>query len=320
MTQLSISALIPVKNGSPFLGSFLPSLVKNMRSQDEIVFVNDHSEDDSFNLIVNYFKKYDKLKVQVINNKDKGLVSALNLGINNCSNNWIARFDVDDKYTSDRIESQRELINDETVAIFTDYEFFLTGNESLGSMPTAINSIATKISLVNSQRTPHPGALINKAAVKSVGSYQKNDFPAEDLSLWLRLAKIGDLTGVPRTLLQYNFNPNSTSFLRRKEVIAKKHELILKYGIPVESAKLFISEMDGIFGSYRKHQLPIRRELHSYNDLIKLSKYGYFPRFKPSKVHFKFVQAMLQPSYILELNKMNLERNKRKDLRDRYAQ
>jgi glycosyltransferase involved in cell wall biosynthesis len=320
MTQLSISALIPVKNGSPFLGSFLPSLVKNMRSQDEIVFVNDHSEDDSFNLIVNYFKKYDKLKVQVINNKDKGLVSALNLGINNCSNNWIARFDVDDKYTSDRIESQRELINDETVAIFTDYEFFLNGNESLGSMPTAINSIATKISLVNSQRTPHPGALINKAAVKSVGSYQKNDFPAEDLSLWLKLAKIGDLTGVPRTLLQYNFNPNSTSFLRRKEVIAKKHELILKYGIPVESAKLFISEMDGIFGSYRKHQLPIRRELHSYNDLIELSKYGYFPRFKPSKVHLKFLQAMLQPNYILELNKMNLERNKRKDLRDRYAQ
>jgi glycosyltransferase involved in cell wall biosynthesis len=320
MTQVGISALIPVKNGSRFLSSFLPSLVANMRSQDEIVFVNDHSEDDSFNKINNYFKNFDKLKVQVIDNKDQGLVSALNLGLENCSNDWIARFDVDDMYTPDRIDSQRELIKDETVAIFTDYEFYLNGNMSLGTMPTAVNSIATKISLVNSQRTPHPGALINKTAVKSVGSYQKNDFPAEDLSLWLRLAKIGDITGVPRTLLQYNFNPNSTSFLRRKEVIAKKHELILKYGIPVESAKLFISEMDGIFGSYRKHQLHIRRELHSYNDAIKLSEYGYFPRFKPSKLHLKFLQAMLRPNYILELNKMNLERNKRMDLRNRYAQ
>lgn len=320
MTHLGISALIPVKNGSSFLGSFLPSLVTNMRSQDEIVFVNDHSEDDSLSKIVDYFKNFNKLKVQVLNNKGEGLVSALNLGLDNCSNNWIARFDVDDKYTSDRVESQRELIKDETVAIFTDYEFYLNGNESLGTVPTAINSMATKISLVNSQRTPHPGALINKEAVKSVGSYQKNDFPAEDISLWLRLAKIGDITGVPRSLLQYNFNPNSTSFLKRNEAIAKKHELIIKYGIPNESVKLFTAEMDVIFDSYSKHQMPIRRELLSYNDLITLSAYGYFRRFKPSKIHLKFLQAMLRPNYIIELNKMNLEKKKRKSLRNHYAQ
>jgi hypothetical protein len=80
--------------------------------------------------------------------------------------------------------------------------------------------------LVRNLRTPHPGALIRKSAALSVGGYLQSDFPAEDLSLWLRLMPQGKFASVPMPLFTYTLNGGSVTGLRRKEMISKRVELI----------------------------------------------------------------------------------------------
>ena len=98
------SILLPIYNGSQFLKQSIDSNLKTMRTEDELVVVNDGSTDITTKDLTDW-EKYDS-RIRVINRKHFGLVSSLNFGISICSNEYIARSDVDDIYRPDRIAKQ----------------------------------------------------------------------------------------------------------------------------------------------------------------------------------------------------------------------
>jgi glycosyltransferase involved in cell wall biosynthesis len=157
---------------------------------------------DNSKHIIEEFAKSDN-RISLISTKGIGLVSALNLGLKSVKHNWVARFDVDDEYFEYRLEEQRKLINSNTVGIFSDYQFISNNGVDLGTMYSAIFPACTAISLLSSQRTAHPSVLFSREAVQDVGGYLSEDFPAEDLSLWLRLSHVGDLSNESDYLTKY---------------------------------------------------------------------------------------------------------------------
>jgi glycosyltransferase involved in cell wall biosynthesis len=197
-----ITLLMPIKNGERFLPEAIKFLEKNASPEDEILIVDDNSQDQTKSMLMTWAKF--NSNVTIVNNPKSGLVSALNFGLKMARHEWIARFDVDDRYPSSRIEETRKYINRDTVAIFTDYQFTTDSGLRLGVVPSAIQANHTAPSLVSSQRTAHPSVCFNKFAVKEVGGYVEEDFPAEDLSLWLRLSTIGRIITVPKNLLFCN--------------------------------------------------------------------------------------------------------------------
>jgi glycosyltransferase involved in cell wall biosynthesis len=245
-----ISAVVPIKNGEKFLSKFLPQVIKNLDYSDEIVIVNDRSTDRTESIVKEWASKY--LQIRLINNTESGLVSALNLGIRESSFDWIARFDVDDSYSDDRLKKQRELISSETVAIFSDYEIMGSGKFPLGTIHSPISPLACSLSLISSQRTAHPSSIFNKNAFKFVGGYRKGDFLVEDLSLWLRLSRIGDLVSIPQSLLKYNLNRNSVSMQNREEMKKNKKKVMSEIGISpdhlkqIENFEVSVSLYEGV--------------------------------------------------------------------------
>ena len=223
----SISALLPSKNGARYLHRLIPRILTMLGENDELIVVNDGSTDDSTLLLANLAKIDTRLKVLVT--EGVGLVSALNLGIGNAKHPWIARFDVDDEYSLDRINLQRQLIGDDVAVIFSDYTFMSSGGFLLGTVPGAILSNPTKLSLVSSQRTPHPVALFNRAKVLSAGGYRVGDFPAEDLGLWLRLTKEGKFLSVPESLLNYRLSGGSISSSNRGMQLKQKSRMTVDF-------------------------------------------------------------------------------------------
>ena len=225
MTKASnaLTVLLPVKNGEKYIHKSLECIVANASSEDEILIINDGSSDKS-ELILKSWAIKDS-RINIINNHGRGLVNALNLGLNESNKNWIARFDVDDIYPNYRLQKQRSIIGKDVSAIFCDYSLWSSKIRNVGVIPSAVVSQAVSLSLINSQRTPHPGVLYNKEAVLSVGGYRNEDFPAEDLSLWLRLSKIGKLVSVPEILLNYRISKTSITGLRRQEALMKKQYL-----------------------------------------------------------------------------------------------
>ena len=223
----SICALLPVKNGDAYLNSLIPSILNMLSPSDSFIVINDGST-DSTRTIVESFSEMDS-RLLVINTPSVGLVSALNLGIARADKKWIARFDVDDEYAPDRLAEQRKLLKNSVSVVFSDYKIISKSGINLGLIPTAVFPAATLLSLISSQRTAHPSSIINRSFLVEVGGYLENEYPVEDLGLWLRISKKGQLVSFPDTLLNYRISNSSVSSQNRDRQNLKAASLIENY-------------------------------------------------------------------------------------------
>lgn len=267
---MKISVLMAVRNGAQFLPNSIKDIESNVFEDDEILVINDGSSDDTENLLKNWAKT--NSQVRVITTEALGFASALNLGIREATNSWIARFDVDDRYPQNRLAVQRALISDEVSAIFCDYEFWSETKKSLGVIPGAVTSDATAISLISSQRTPHPGVIFNRNTATAAGWYRAEDFPAEDISLWLRMAKIGKLITTPQVLVNYRLSQTSMSGSNRNLAKKKTAELINEFRIDDESVSKCLENWRSIFEHYDRITLSAERKVLFYRDLRRCLK------------------------------------------------
>jgi glycosyltransferase involved in cell wall biosynthesis len=264
--SIPITLLIPVKNGNHFLPSFMPQLLANVGPSDEVIFVNDGSTDKTESSVNKWKAKYPFIRL--INNQGSGLISALNLGVKESTHEWIARFDVDDSYPDFRIEKQRQGISTKVVAIFSDYVISGAGKKNLGTIYSPVLPLACSISLASSERTAHPSSMFNKSAFLSIGGYRREDHLIEDLSLWLRLSRVGDLVSIPTPLLNYNLNRGSVSMMNRAQMIKKSNIILSEIGLnPVDLYKLENLSLDSSI--YADVSKPYLRTLLFVRDIMR---------------------------------------------------
>ena len=265
-----ISVLLPVKNGEKYIKDSLHNLLKTIGSSDEILVIDDYSTDGTKNIVITEINNDDRIRY--IKNSKPGLVNALNFGINESVSTWIARADVDDKYEINRLSEQRKNILANTVGIFTDYDFFSESHDYLGTIPSAIDANAVSVSLISSQRTAHPSILFNREAVINAGGYREIDFPAEDLSLWLRMSRLGDLISIPKTLLHYRLSPGSITGTRRIEAKDMTTKLLTDIGINQSNILGLVENFESVQQLYKQHNFASERELLILRDLYFLAK------------------------------------------------
>jgi glycosyltransferase involved in cell wall biosynthesis len=285
----SISALLPVKNGAPYLETLLPLILEMLEPSDELIVINDGSTDSTEKIILDY-KRIDS-RLRSVATEGIGLVKSLNLGVSMSKKFWIARFDVDDSYSILRLQRQREKLEFGVSVVFSDYRFLSGSNKGLGTVHSAVYPNPTAISLVSSQRTAHPSAVINRHKLLMAGGYLEEDFPAEDLGLWLRLSHFGKLISVPQTLLSYRLGKNSISSNNRKAQLSKTRVLINDYSnwIPLyQQAQLdfkqTVRDYLALSGGPERVFLHIRELKLIEKKILSVSKYlprllsiGFFP-------------------------------------------
>lgn len=263
-----ISILLPVRNGERFLPRLMPQISAMADKDDEFLIIDDGS-DDATGRILHEWAREDA-RVRVLKGGGSGLVTGLNLGLRESTNDFVARFDVDDQYSPVRLSVQRAAMNDNTVACFTDYDFIDSKSKEYGTIPSAVFPSAVSISLISSQRTAHPSVLFSKSAVIQAGGYRMEDFPAEDLSLWLRLSRVGDLISVPSVLLHYRINQGSISLLRRYEMQKKTQDLLGEIGILQKDIYHVLENWRSIYHEYESFPMPWQRKLLLFLELRRL--------------------------------------------------
>lgn len=223
----SITALLPVKNGERYLRQLIPSIAKMLNDCDDLIIVNDGSLDNSVD-IINEFISADS-RINLLNTEGIGLVNALNLGVSLSNKTWIARFDVDDEYSENRLFEQRKLISESVAVIFSDYQIVTARKMKLGKIYSAVLPNASMLSLVSSQRTAHPVALIRRSYLIQSGGYQTQDFPAEDLALWLRMSHFGEVVSSPSFNLFYQLSKGSISAKNRELQRLRRTNILQDY-------------------------------------------------------------------------------------------
>lgn len=90
-----ISVVIPVYNVEPYLAECIESVLAQTYSYYEMICVNDGSTDNSLSILNSYAAKYDR--IQVINQENRGLSAARNVGMSAAKGDYIFFLDSDDK-------------------------------------------------------------------------------------------------------------------------------------------------------------------------------------------------------------------------------
>lgn len=106
-----ISILVPCYNASPFLCETLDSILAQTFTNWECIIVNDHSTDDSQEIINIYCAKYPS-KFRTYSNKGKGACAARNHAFIESKGDYIQYLDADDLLTPNKLKEQLELLNE----------------------------------------------------------------------------------------------------------------------------------------------------------------------------------------------------------------
>ena len=94
-----VSIIIPVYNSERYLEECLDSVISQTYENIEIIAIDDGSTDSSLELL----KKYSN-KIKILTQKNNGLASSLNLGIDKMNGDWFKWFSPDDLMQSQTIE------------------------------------------------------------------------------------------------------------------------------------------------------------------------------------------------------------------------
>ena len=215
---------MPVRNGERYLEQAWNGILQNFEFGDEVIIINDGSTDQTSNLLKRINENFDDLRI--IETKSYGIVSALNIGFKESRNSWVARYDVDDTYPMHRISRQRPLISEDVSVIFADYTMHLENGINMGVFPSPVTDFASRVSFLRSQQTAHSVALINRNHFFLAGGYRYEDFPAEDLGLWIRISQFGKILSVPEVLMRYRLSNFSTSGSRQEDAFKVRQKLV----------------------------------------------------------------------------------------------
>lgn len=175
-------------------------------------------------LIMDYINKYKIIKIiKLIQNQ--GLGVALRIGLEQCTNEYVARMDSDDICYNDRFEKQISFLKqnpDISVLGGVIQEFHSTPGDLKRFRSLPLSNF--KIKRISKYRNPlnHPTVIFRKSHIQNVGSYQDMLY-FEDYFLWCNLLlknyKIANLNDV---LL--HFRTGEEMINRRRGLKYLKHE------------------------------------------------------------------------------------------------
>lgn len=219
-----ISILIPVYN-TPYdwLLKCHISIMNQTFQKFEIVYVNDGSTSTE---TLKFFEQIkNNLKCNIVTlEKNVGICKALNIGLNNCKYDYVARMDSDDIMYNSRLWYQYDyMVKNPDVDLvgsgmnylrFKDNRWIIENNNNYHP------SVITKdVILNNTWFINHPTVMFKKNKILSIGGYDESlKGYAEDYDLWTRMF-LNDmiLHNIKQNLVLYRFSDNTLSMKLSKD-------------------------------------------------------------------------------------------------------
>lgn len=183
--SLELSVIMPAKNAEKHVKLAALSTLLSLPRSSELIVVNDGSIDQT----ITRLSAIHDSRLRVLDNPGKGLVDALNFGIESCRGDFVARMDADDICMPWRFFLQLRMMKRRPDLSFLFSTVIAFGKPLLpfGIVPQLPWSLGpTEFAWVLRRRNPaaHPTMIARSLAIRSIGGYAEG--PAEDEDLWLR--------------------------------------------------------------------------------------------------------------------------------------
>jgi len=202
------SVLMPVYNGEAYLAEAIESVLGQTEKNIEVVAIDDGSTDSS-RAILRRFALQDP-RVRVFEEKHRGLVPALNRGLEVARGKYICRLDADDIAMPDRVEIQVRFLDAHEDYVLVGGQATVIGQagETIGTREQPFSHDEIEAALRSYCCLTHSAVTFRRAEVLSAGGYDSLFNPAEDYDLWVRLAVNYRLGNLPDFVCQYRVHGN----------------------------------------------------------------------------------------------------------------
>lgn len=263
-----VSIIVPCYNQVQYLDECLQSILDQSYENWECIIVNDGSLDDSEEIAHKWVKNDSRFKY--IYKENGGVSSARNLGLDNCTGDYIQFLDGDDILENNKIEiSITKLKADNLDFIITDFKTFSNDKQNAQLHPDFINPAFFTFKGVLSEWGRNFNIPIH------CGFFKKNLFQYfrfstklkgnEDWLMWVFLFKTNVKVGFinePLTLYRYH----STSATKNEQKMLESYEEAVVCMSEFLSKEEYINSLICIVHAKEKNILKLENKIKTYQN------------------------------------------------------
>ncbi|MBT8244223.1 MAG: glycosyltransferase family 2 protein [Winogradskyella sp.] len=232
MAQALVSILTPFKNVSNYVEDCLDSILKQSYTNWELIIINDHSTDNSNEIVEKYAEKDSRLKL--FKNTGNGIIEALRYAFLNSSGSYITRMDSDDIMTENKLEvmvNQLEEYGKKHVALGLVKYFSDTGiSNGYAKYETWLNKLTKTgknyTEIYKECVIASPCWMLHREDLVACDAFNPNRYP-EDYDLTFRFYEYG-YKCIPNDHLLHYWRDYSTRTSRTHEHYAQNYFLDIK--------------------------------------------------------------------------------------------
>ena len=228
-----ISLIMSVYNGEEYIAEAIDSVINQSFRDFELIIINDCSTDGTSEILDNFAKLDDRVKVYT-NEVNLRLPSSLNKALSIANGKYIARMDADDICLPDRLQKQYDFMEKNPDVALSSCRFMTLKNGVISSGgcggkcdPDSINAL-----LLVTNPILHPGIIAKAQVIKELG-YDKNFTCTEDMELWTRFVMQGHKVEIlPEYLMIYRLHDKqiteTTLEKQKREVVSIQKTYLAK--------------------------------------------------------------------------------------------
>ena len=207
-----VSIVLPVWNGALFLEEALTSLRSQSLGGFELIIIDDGSDDGTPEIIRRVASVDNRIKL-ITNKRQSGMGRVFNQGIRAATGEYIARMDADDIAHPERLARQVEFLdtNRDVGVVGSQILLIDARGASLGTRRYPVGNDALRRAMARYSPFAHPATMYRRRLVTDLGGYDSRWAPAEDLDLWIRMSRLGELANHSDALLSYRLHGGSVT-------------------------------------------------------------------------------------------------------------
>ena len=221
-----VSIVVPAYNRAHIIAKTLDSFIAQTYQEWDCYVVDDHSTDNTAEVVNFYCNKDNRIKY-LVNNRKKGAQGARNTGIIASDAEWICIFDSDDYMYPNYMESMTDLItNDVDICVcFSRVCYEDTGFQKGELAPKAYGYIKDEL-FTGELYIPNNQTLIRKTKLIEIGYLDENCPSMQEWDSHIRLSQISKYVTVEKYLVDYFVGgTDAISSDTKREVIGRMYIL-----------------------------------------------------------------------------------------------
>lgn len=216
-----ITVLLPTRQSEAYLRETLESVFSQNFTDYELLVVDDGSTDGTLDILESYHDS----RTRIIEGRNEGLASALNLGLTEAKGEYVARIDADDRMAPGRLEKQTRFLDEHlNVAVCGGWQRHFGLSTFVHKPPQSMEQC--KANLLFRCDLCHSTLMLRKKTFLENHLFYDGHFAAEDFELWTRVVDYGGIANLPEVLTWYREDGKGITDAKKRRLIEQNGEIV----------------------------------------------------------------------------------------------